>query len=205
MIKHNQLEISVTIRFFAPLSLALFTCFFASQIHAQSRGEFRALQYALGQHGFYDGTVDGLGGPQTRRAISGYAQGNGVANDWQAVSGKLSANITWEVEWTDAAEKAVMENLETHLIDARSARISDKILYRTSDGASACVHVNSKNAIGAYSGYEWLFYTLVEINYSKTSTLKLEDAAFAVGPFPFGARVSEALCMLGYISEKQER
>lgn len=191
-------------RFLPWLATSLAILIAGSQATAQGRNEVKALQFALAQHGLYSGTVDGLDGPGTRAAIRSFAERFGIEASFWPVASKMSVNTTWEVEWTDAVEKAVIENLETSLLDARSARIDDRILYRTNNGASACIKVNAKNALGAYTGYHWLFFSIVEVNYPESSLLKLDDTAFAVGPAQIEADTAEAWCMLGYVLERNE-
>jgi len=175
-----------------------------SQANAQDRNAVKALQFALAQHGFYSGTIDGVNGPSTRAAIRSFAEDFGAEASFWPVASRMSANTTWAVEWTDAVEKAVMDNVETSLLGARSARIDDRILYRTDKGATACIKVNTTNAMGAHTGYQWLFFSIVEVNYPESSLLKLENTAFAVGPAQIRADTAEAWCMLGFVLERGE-
>lgn len=173
------------------------------QVNAQTAVEYEALQFALKQNHFYDGVVDGKVGPNTRKAMLAFSTAEKVENNFWFIASRLSVQTHWEVNWTPAAEKAILVNLDGVLLDAPSARIKQKLLFRSGEAASACVEVNSKNSYGAYGGYQWLYYTLVEINYAKSSFMELEDSAFAVGPYPVSAEVAETLCMLGFVRTNQ--
>ncbi len=169
---------------------------------AQDRNAVAALQYALAQHDLYSGTVDGRSGKGTQAAIKAFADKQGVESDFWPVASKMSVNTFWETAWTDAADKAVLLAMETSLFDAGSAKIDERILFRTDDGASACVKVNAKNAHGAYTGHRWLYFSLVEVNYPKSSMLKLEDTAVAIGPADVSDQTAQAWCMLGFVQPK---
>ena len=126
----------------------------------------------------------------------------GTENAFWPVASKMSVETFWEVDWTAAAEKAVQKAMEMSLLDAASAKIDERILFRTEDGASACVKVNAKNSYGAFTGYRWLYFSLFEVNYPKSSLLKLEDTALALGPLEVSDEASHAWCMLGYVLPK---
>lgn len=132
---------------------------------AQSRADYMALQYALSNNGVYDSTVDGLAGPATMAAIDIYAAQHSIQPRFWSVADHLSSNISWEVDWTDMFETALTDMLEEYLLDAPSARISERRVFARPDSTgtgsewyAVCVRVNAKNQFGAYTGYQWLYF-----------------------------------------------
>lgn len=181
------------------LAAFLFSCG-STGLQAQERTDYMALQHALSQTGHYSGTVDGLTGPATRAAISSYAADNNIRDDFWDVSSTLSRNIVWEIEWNDAFEKGLNSVLEDYLLDAQSARIDEKRVFRNNKGKlTACAKVNAKNSYGAYTGYQWLFMPVVYTEYDG-GLLKLDDVAFFVSPrSDMPQHVAEMWCRLGYV------
>ncbi len=188
------------------LSLAAFAvaAILGAPAAAQSRNEVAALQYALMQHGLYTGRIDGKTGKGTQEAMKSFADLKGVESDFWSVASEMSINTFWESDWTDTVEVAVQSALHDALLDAESAKISDRLLFRTDDGASACVKLNAKNSFGAYTGYHWLYFSIVEINMPEPSPLNLKDRAYAIGPAQVGEQTSTTWCMIGYIITSRE-
>ena len=168
---------------------------------AQDRNAVAALQYALAQHDLYSGTVDGRSGKGTQAAIKAFADKQGVESDFWPVASKMSVNTFWETAWTDARIKRSCWRWN---VPVRRGVRQDRRAHplRTDDGASACVKVNAKNAHGAYTGHRWLYFSLVEVNYPKSSMLKLEDTAVAIGPADVSDQTAQAWCMLGFVQPK---
>lgn len=192
----------IKMKHFGQLAIFLSVAITGLPVLAQDRNDVAALQYALAQHDLYSGTVDGRSGKGTQAAIKAFADKQGIESDFWPVASKMSVNTFWEAAWTDAADQAVLQAMEVSLFDAGSAKIDERILFRTDDGASACVKVNAKNTYGAYTGYRWLYFALVEVNHPKSSLLKLEDTAFAVGPAEVSDETAQAWCMLGFVRPK---
>ena len=62
-----------------PVFVAAF--FFAAPAQPRGSSDVAALQVALRAHGVYAGTVDGISGPQTRRAVRAFQRGAGLVAD----------------------------------------------------------------------------------------------------------------------------
>ena len=167
---------------------------FVPMAMAQDANSYKAMQSALKDLSYYKGKIDGQTGPATRAAMKAYADATGAKNEFWSIVGSIGGQLTSQVDWTPEMDEAVNNQLEGYLNDAQSARISDKMFFRTYHGSSACINVNAKNKLGAYVGYQWLYYAVVE-----TPTFGgTKIAPVFIGPFPISDDARLTWCTLGY-------
>lgn len=74
-----------------------------AQASAASKPDTMQIQKALAQAGYYQGTIDGIIGPKTRRAIRSFQEANGLK-----VDGKCGP-LTWEKLKVYAVEPAATD------------------------------------------------------------------------------------------------
>ena len=186
----------------------------SSTAQTPTKNEVMAVQYALSQQQIiltdqplYDGKIDGIVGKILRSAMTEYVNRKGrLDNNFWAVAFAIAEDVTWKVDWTDAVEKGVMDRIDEDFLDGPSARIKEKVLFRNADGAAACIYVNAKNSSGAYVGYAWLYFAVVEATGPDLTLFggdKLPDTAFTLPWHNLSESEAEVWCNTGYIVGSQ--
>ena len=195
--KYSQ-DVDVLKKYFGLAAMGLM--FSSHSADAQTAREVTAMQYTLSQLSLYEGKIDGRMGKGTRAALTAYQEKFHTEKNFWAVMTSASHELDWLVEWNDQVEKAILEELDEKLLDGPAARIKERKLFRNSDGAAACIYVNVKNKLGAYVGYQWLYFWESELH---LKVLNTEEEIFSNASVIWWDSISadeaETWCYLGYI------
>lgn len=147
---------------------------------------------------YYDGTIDGLAGPATKRAMASYARDHRVENSFVGIAtGLINSGIRreWLLLPIERMKPSIDAVLESYLLDYQSARVDQiEVLMGPKNGLAACVRLNAKNAVGAYTGYQTLYLVGVPLPFQKPYFLEPSDVS---------SEVAETWCALGYVLEAE--
>lgn len=123
--------------------------------------------------GFYDGKLDGVLGPASRKAIEAYQKSRNLPvtgrvdreTDDKLIKWEMEQGRLREIEITDSMKSAAAESVKKDLIDPYSAVFEYDAAY-TAPSASGpvkhvCGTVNAKNRFGAFVGRTYFAAALV--------------------------------------------
>ena len=136
--------------------------------NAADRATVFLVQMFLNNHGYNAGEPDGISGPNTRSALSAFAEDHTTDATFDAfVSYAKRTNISERKEISDPDLLAeAKEEVAAKLRNPDSAKFRN--IFSISgpsftEGSSTyvCGEVNGHNAYGGYSGFQWFFGTSI--------------------------------------------